>query len=211
MNSGSKTKTMVTAAMLVAVGSILSVFPKFNGIWPNGGSITFCSMLPIVMVSYLYGLKWGFMASGAFSIIQMMGDLRGIAGMDATTTFLVLLIDYVIAFSVLALGGIFRGKMGDPAKELSIGCVFAIFLRLAAHFVSGYLLYSDYAEWFFTQEGFTLGNSIFATLGNGTPLFLLYSFMYNASYLIPEMIITGTVAYIIGKQDFFRKLTEDRK
>lgn len=204
-----KTRILVTSAMLVAIGSILSVFPKFNGIWPNGGSITFCSMLPIVMVSYLYGLKWGFMASGTFSVIQILSDLRGIAGMDLFTTFRVILIDYVIAYVVLALGGIFRGKFNDPAKELSAGCVFAIFLRLVAHFVSGYLLYSSYAEWFFTQEGFTLGNNIFAALGNGTPLYLLYSFMYNASYLIPEMIITGIVAYIIGKQSFFTKMLED--
>ncbi len=204
-----QTRILVTSAMLVAIGSVLSVFPKFNGIWPNGGSITFCSMLPIVMVSYLYGLKWGFMASGAFSVIQLLSDLRGIAGMDLGTTFRVILIDYVIAFVVLAFGGIFRDRFGDPAKELSAGCVFAIFLRLIAHFTSGYLLYSSYAEWFFTQDGFTLGNRIFESLGNGTPLFLLYSFMYNASYLIPEMIITGVVAYIIGRQDFFRKMLED--
>lgn len=201
-----KTKILVSSAMMVAVASILSVWPKFNGMWPNGGSITVCSMLPIILVSYLYGTKWGLMASSAFALIQIMSDLRGIAGMDALTTFLVLLIDYYIAFAVLGFGGIFRGKLGSTAKELCRGSVFAIGLRFLSHFVSGYLLYSSYAEWFFTQEGFTLGNNIFASLGNGTPLFLLYSLMYNGSYLIPEMIITGIVAYIIGKQGLVDKL-----
>ena len=201
-----KTKTMVVCAMMVAMATILSIWPKFNGMWPNGGSITICSMLPIILVSYLYGFRWGFMASGAFALIQIMSDLRGIAGMDAMTTFLVILIDYIIAFLVLGFGGIFRGKLGSSAKELCRGSVFAIGLRFLSHFISGYLLYSSYAEWFFTQEGFTLGNSIFASLGNGTPLFVLYSFMYNGSYLIPEMIITGIVAYTLGKQGFIEKL-----
>jgi len=203
-----KTKTMVTCAMLIAIATVLSYWPKFEGMWPNGGSVTFCSMLPIVMISYLYGLKWGFMSSTVFAGIQILQGLKGIAGMDLVTTLLVILIDYVIAFVVLGIGGIFRGKMNNVAKELCVGSVFAIFLRLVAHFISGYLLYSSWAEWFFTQEGFTLGNSIFASLGNGTPLYMLYSFMYNASYLIPEMIITGVVAYIIGKQKFFTDLAK---
>ena len=82
----------------------------------------------------------------------------------------------------------------------------AIFLRFVSHFASGYLLYSSYAEWFFTQEGFTLGNNIFASLGDGTALYVLYSVMYNGSYLLPELVITSVVAYIIGKQKFFKDL-----
>ena len=50
-----KTKTLVTCGMLIALASILSIFPKIDGIWSNGGSITFCSMLPIIIISYLYG------------------------------------------------------------------------------------------------------------------------------------------------------------
>ncbi len=203
-----KTKVLTTSAMMIAMASILSIFPKFNGIWPNGGSITFCCMLPIILISYIYGTKQGLLAGLAFALIQILSDLRGIAGMDAFTTFMVILLDYIVAFTVLGFGGVFKGKLGNMSKELCAGSVFAIFLRLVAHFTSGYLLYSSYAEWFFTQEGFTLGNSIFASLGNGTPLYLLYSFMYNASYLIPEMIITGIVAFILGKQKFIQNLAK---
>lgn len=201
-----KTKVLATSAMMVALAAILSVFPKFNGIWPNGGSITVCSMLPIVLVSYLYGYKYGFMASGTFALIQIFSDLRGIAGMDITTTVLVILIDYVIAFLVLGFGGIFKGKFSNCSKELCLGSIFALTLRFISHFVSGCLLYSSYAEWFFTQDNFTLGNTIFSALGNGTPLYVLYSFMYNGSFMIPEIIITSVVAYILGKQDFIKKM-----
>lgn len=202
----SNTKILTTAAMMVALASILSVFPKFNGLWPNGGSITICCMLPIVLVSYLYGIKWGLMAGGAFAAIQLLSDLRAIAGADLMTTFLVILIDYVIAFVVLGFGGIFRNKFGDSAKELCLGSIFALSLRFCSHLVSGFLLFSSYAEWFFTQENFALGNSIYAALGNGTPLYLLYSVMYNGSYMIPEIILTAIAAYIIGKQKFIKDM-----
>lgn len=193
--------------MMLALATILSVFPKFGGLWPNGGSITVCSMLPIILVSYLYGIKQGLLTGLAYGVLQMMLGLRGIAGMDAFTTRGVIILDYLVAFTVLGFGGIFKGKLKSKAAELSLGSVFAIFLRLCAHFVSGFLLYSSYAEWFFTQEGFTLGNNIYASLGNGTALFLLYSLMYNASYLLPEMVITGIVAYIIGKRGILDRLS----
>lgn len=208
MQTQNRTKILVTSAMMVALASILSVFPKFNGLWPNGGSITICSMLPIIIVSYLYGFKWGFMSAAAFSLIQIMSDLRGIAGADAKTTVAVLLLDYVIAFLVLGFGGAFKGKFKNPAKELCLGSILAISLRFLSHFLSGFLLFGSYAEWFFTQEGFTLGNSIFASMGNGTPLYLLYSLMYNGSYLLPEIIITAIVAYIIGKQGLLERLAK---
>ncbi|MEG1049795.1 MAG: energy-coupled thiamine transporter ThiT [Oscillospiraceae bacterium] len=199
------TKILVTCAMMVALGGILSVFPTFKGLWPNGGSITLCSMLPVIIVSYLYGLKWGFMSSAVFAVIQIMSDLRGIAGTDAMTTFWVIFLDYGLAFIVLGLGGIFKGKFNDPAKELALGSIVAIGLRFLCHFTSGYLLFSDYAEWFFTQEGFAFGNSVYASLQNSKLLFVAYSVIYNASYLLPEIIMTAIAAYIIGKSGILKK------
>ena len=202
------TKILATSAMMVALSFMLSIFPKFSGLWPNGGSITVCSMLPIIMVSYIYGYKWGFLASTAFALLQLLTGLKGIAGMDLMTTFLVVLLDYIIAFVVLGFGGMFHGKFNNPAKELCLGSIVAIGLRFLSHFLSGYFLFSSYAEWFFTQEGFTLGNQIFESLGNGTALYIVYSLMYNGSYLIPEMVITGIVAYIIGKKGIIERLSK---
>lgn len=201
-----KTKVLTVSRMMLGLATILSIFPKFSGLWPNGGSITICCMLPIILVSYLYGVKQGLLTGLAFGILQIMLGLKGIAGMDLLSTLGVLFFDYIAAFTVLGFGGVFKGKFKNTATELCVGSVFAIFLRLVSHFISGYLLFSSYAEWFFTQEGFTLGNSIFASLGNGTPLFMLYSLMYNGSYLFPEMIITGVVAYILGKRGFIDRL-----
>lgn len=200
------TKILVSSAMMIALASILSVFPKINSFWPNGGSITICSMLPIVVVSYLYGLKWGFMSSAVFAVIQIMTDLRGIAGMDAMTTFLVIFIDYVVAFVVLGIGGIFKDKFNNPAKELAFGAILAVSLRFLCHIVSGAVLFGSYAEWFLTQEGFAFGNSVFASLQNTKLLVVAYSVIYNGSYLVPEILITAVGAYLIGRRGILGRI-----
>ena len=112
-----KTKTLVTCGMLIALASILSIFPKIDGIWPNGGSITFCSMLPIIIISYLYGLKWGFMSSFAFALIQLFTGIKGIASMDALTTFGN---TYRLYNSLYNFGHrrYFQSKFNNPAKNL---------------------------------------------------------------------------------------------
>lgn len=51
-------RRLVECAILVAVGTVLSLF-EFKGAWALGGGITFCSMLPLVMIAHRHGTKWG--------------------------------------------------------------------------------------------------------------------------------------------------------
>ncbi len=192
----SKTKILVESAMLVAIAVVLSIFPKFTFL-PNGGSITICSMLPIVLVSYRRGLKWGFLAAFVFAIIQTMTDFKGVAIVDIISAFWVIMLDYLIAYTVLGIGGIFKNKFKNPGKELAFGSLLAIGLRYLSHFISGVVLYGAWAEWFFGEMG-TFGQSIMTNV-SGLPLFMLYSFIYNGSYLIPEMILTFIVSLMLSK------------
>ena len=55
-----KTKRLTESAMLIAVAVVLElvgkmIFPPM----PFGGQLTLVSMLPIVLVSYRHGVKWG--------------------------------------------------------------------------------------------------------------------------------------------------------
>ncbi len=192
----SKTKIIVESAMLIAVAAVLSIFPKFTFL-PNGGSITICSMLPIVLISYRRGLKWGFLAAFVFALIQTMTNFIGVAIIDIISAFWVIMLDYFIAYTVLGIGGIFKGKLKNPAKELAFGSLLAIGLRFVSHFISGVVLYGAWAEWFFGEMG-SFGQTIIESV-SGLPLFMVYSFIYNGSYLIPEMIITFIVSLMLGK------------
>lgn len=92
MTSSFKTKRLVESALMIALSTILSFIILFR--LPFGGSITACCMLPVILVSYRYGVKWGFATAFAFSLIQ------GIQGIAEGT------------FSAAALGvenGVFNG------------------------------------------------------------------------------------------------------
>ncbi len=200
--SNTRTRKLVECALLLAIATMLSFFPKFEGIWANGGSITICSMLPIILVSYRYGLKWGLATGFCFSLMQMItgGGIYLPPGSVLIATA-GLLLDYILPYTLIGLGGIFRGKFGNkPAIELPAGTVFVMLLRYLCHVVSGYVLWKDlaYATTFLSTPGFGLGNNVVSKF-TGDTLCLLYSFIYNGSYMLPELIITTLGAVLISK------------
>jgi thiamine transporter len=93
---------------------------------------------------------------------------------------------------------VFRKKFG-ARKALCLGSIFAITLRYLAHIVSGAIFFGTWAEWFFTQEGFPAwGQAILNSL-SGDTLSLVYSIIYNGTYMIPEIIITAVVACFVTR------------
>lgn len=195
------TRKLVECALLLAIATVLSFFPKFEGIWANGGSITICSMLPIVLVSYRYGLKWGLATGFCFSIMQMITGGIFLPPGSIIIAVAGLLLDYILPYMLIGLGGIFRGKFGNkPIIELPLGTAFVMVLRYLCHVLSGYILWKDlaYATTFLSTPGFGLGNSVAANF-TGDTLCLLYSFIYNGSYMLPELIITTLGAMCIAK------------
>ena len=109
------------------------------------------------------------------------------------------LLDYLVAFTVLGIGGCFRNRIKNPGVSLMCGSIVALSARFAAHVLSGFILFSGWAEWFFTQEGFPAwGASLVASL-SPTMLGFVYSLVYNAMYMVPEIILTAIVALLLGK------------
>ena len=198
------TVSAIMIAFAVAISAICAAMPFLN--LPFGGGFTIASMLPIILVAYMYGTKWGILTAFTYSIMQMLLGfntvssffLPGDSQMLWWRAIIVCLIDYVIAYTVLGLGGIFRNKFSTK-KALVLGSVFAISLRYVAHIVSGAIFFGAWAEWFFTQEGFyAWGQSILDTF-SGNSLALVYSIIYNGTYMIPEIIITSIVAYFVTR------------
>jgi len=196
-----KLRVLVTCALLLAVSAVLAVYPKFKFL-PNGGSITFCSMLPIIVISYVYGLKQGLLSAFAFSLIQLITGFSG-SGLGPVAFVVELLFDYLVAFTVLGLGGLFRNG-NNPKRDLALGALVATFLRFLSHLISGIVVWGEYAGWFFENMG-AFGQSIMDKFDGGMLVFL-YSFIYNGSYMIPEIIITTIVAVLIAP--FVRNLRD---
>ena len=214
-----KTKRLTLSAMMLAIATVLSLLcvmiPFLNSLF--GGGYTFGSMLCIVIVSYMYGIRWGMFTSTIYALIQMMmghGTILALFTPDSDsymgsvlTALLICLIDYLLAYSALGLGGIFRNKIKRPASALCLGSIVALTLRYLCHIVSGYVFYGAWAEWFFSQEGIyqAYGERILAAF-SGQSLSLVYSAVYNGLYMIPEIITTAVLALIITRIPQIRKI-----
>lgn len=199
-----KTKELVTMAMLLAIAAVLSIFKPFE--LPYGGGITIASMTPIILIAFCYGTKKGILAGFIFSIIQMLfshGTISAafLPGEDQMVFYkavLMCILDYTLAFTVLGLGGVFKGRIKNDVTAIFSGALLASVLRYACHFLSGVILWGSYAEWFFSQEGFAFGANILSKY-SGIMLSVIYSLVYNGLFMVPEIIITSLVTPAVYK------------
>ena len=205
-----KTKRLTESAMMIAIAVVLelagrSILPPM----PFGGQLTLCAMLPIVLLSYRHGVKWGLTAGFCYSLVQMALGAGTVTAAfqpgyfgDGTMlgrAILMCLLDYVLAYSALGLGGCFRNLMKSKGAALAAGSVVALGARYVTHILSGYILFAGWAEWFFTQEGFPGWGASLVEAVSPQTLGWLYSIVYNGMYMIPEMLLTAVAALLIAK------------
>ncbi len=183
------TKILVEGALIVALATILSFIRVMKLPW--GGSVTLLSMLPITLFSVRRGLRAGMAASVLFSLIQFFqGITDGLFGWGLTPGMLIacILLDYLLAYSVLGLAGLFGKKTYSGAMT---GITLSVALRFLVHFLSGIIIWK----------------SVGALWGNfTTDNFYLYSFLYNGAYMLPELIFTLIGATVLLKAPPTRKL-----
>lgn len=172
----SKTSTLVECAIMIALGTVLSLVKVWE--MPLGGSITLLSMLPVCLISIRHGLKWGLASAFVYSLGQVALGFSSLMSWGLTPAMWVgtLLFDYIIAFTVLGLAGIFA-KKGTVGICLGVGL--AVFLRFVSHFISGVIIFDIWCP-----DGWNVA---------------LYSICYNGAYLLPEVIITMIAAPLVVK------------
>ena len=205
-----KTKRLTESAMLLSVAIVLELCSKmFIPELPFGGQVTLVSMLPVVLISYRHGGKWGLVSGVADAMIEMAIVAKTVTadfqlgyfgdGVMLLNALILCVLDYLVAFTVLGLGGIFRDRIENRGKALCCGAIVALGCRYLAHILSGYILFAGWAEWFFTQEGFPAwGASLVASLSPAA-LGLQYSIVYNGMYMIPEKVLTTIAAALIAR------------
>ena len=185
---GSNALKLTEAAIMLALGTVLSLIKLLD--LPYGGSVTVASMLPVIIIAYRHGIRFGLLIGFVFGVLQ---QLLGLNTLSYVTTWqsivAVILLDYIIAFMVLGLGGAFR-KMSSQAGALVLGSVFVCLLRYICHVISG--------------------ATVWAGLSIPTTAALAYSLGYNATYIVPETIVTAVMAYYVGSMLDFRSASITR-
>ena len=163
---------LVEGALLVALAQILSYLKLWE--LPQGGSVTI-GMLPI----FLYCVRWGFgpgmLASFAYALLQLLLDGAYAWGWQS------MIGDYILAFAVLGVAGLFARSKGGFFLGTVAGCV----ARFLVHWIVGATIWAEYMpEEFF---GMTMTSPWF------------YSVLYNGSYMVLDMILILVVGAIMLK------------
>ncbi len=192
--------------MGTAISLVCEFIPFLN--LPFGGTITIASLLPIVIIGYMYGPGWGFGSAFVFSLLQMLVGFKTVGALFTPTSdsymgigvaFGVILLDYICAFTSVGLSSLFR-NMKRPAAAIALGSVVGLLACYFFHFLSGTLFYGAWAEWFFTDtivKDFAVSKAIMNNF-SGTGLAAIYSAVYNGCYMIPEIVITTVVGAVVG-------------
>ena len=205
-----KTKRLTESAMLLAVAIVLELVSKmFIAEMPFGGQVTLVSMLPVVLISYRHGVKWGLVSGFTYALLEMALGAKTVAaafqpdyfgdGVMLLNALIMCVLDYLVAFTVLGLGGIFRNRIEKPGASLLAGAAFSLSARYVAHIASGYILFSGWAEWFFTQEGFPAWGAKLVETLSPNALGLTYSVVYNGFYMVPEIILTMFASVLLAR------------
>ena len=170
----SRTRTLVACALMIALGTVLANIKIYE--LPNGGAVTLFSALPFVLISFRYGVRWGLFTGFVNSLLQMLlgfyappaPGLLPLAGM--------ILLDYVLAFALLGLACVFAKPFRNRTVGVAVGTAAVCLIRFLCSFLSGVLIWGN--------------------LSDGLPAWT-YSLGYNASYMLPETVLTVVAAVLV--------------
>lgn len=179
---------LTLSGIMIAMATVLSLFTIFK--MPQGGAITPLSMLPIIIIGYLYGVRWGCFTGMVYGILQIFTGAT-FAGNTFWVTVGSIVLDYLLAFACLGFGGLFAKLIKSQTVSITLGALVACIGRFICHFISGALLFGAYAP-----EGQTI---------------FYYSLTYNAVYMLPELITTVIGAALLGGIFDFARLARKSK
>lgn len=165
-----KLVTMIEIAVMAGLSFILS-YVEFGALWAFGGSISLV-MVPIFVMAFRRGWQAGVLTGLLVGLISLMTGGYVVHPIQ-------LVLDYPLAYAVLGLGGIAVFRKPVTSGRIFAGLFIGTALRLVCHFLSGVVWFGSYAP-------------------EGTPV-AVYSFLYNLSYLLPEMLITLVVLVFLKK------------
>ena len=176
---GFDTKSIAYASICIAMSFALSyirIVPM-----PQGGSITPASLLPLMLYSYMFGVRKGVFAGVIYGILQAVQD----PWLLHPAQFL---LDYPIAFAAIGVAGMFRRVKAlnrIPQLSFALGAVVAGVLRFVSHVFSGVFAFSTWA-------------------GDQNPW--IYSLGYNSFVFVDIAIVVVVGALIFSSRTFMKEV-----
>ncbi len=140
------TKALAYGAVCIALSFALSYVKFFS--MPQGGSVTFASLLPLALYSFMFGTRRGVIVGVVYGLLQFVQSPQFYQPVQV-------LIDYPIAFATIGVAGIarkFTFLKSNLIAQFCTGTTIAILLRYLAHTLSGYFVFYSWAP---IDDGYT--------------------------------------------------------
>lgn len=166
------TKMIVEAGIMLALAVVLSRIKIYQS--PQGGSVTAGSMIPILLFAMRFGAGPGIIVGITFGVLKMMLGGYIFSPIQA-------ILEYPIAFGCLGLAGLTKWEDVLEQKyylKTVVSTALAIGGRFVCHLLAGVIFFYEYA-------------------GDMNPW--LYSMTYQASYLVPEFLVSAIILSLVWK------------
>jgi thiamine transporter len=164
------TKKITFTAMMIALALIFEIFSTFVLPLPQGGNVSVVA-IPLIILGYYYGLPTA-MVGGV-----IVGVSQGLFVPPFIVNPFQYLLDYVFPFAFMGMATVFV-KL-NPKQEnimLSLGILLSLTLRYISHVISGTLFFAEFA---------------------GDQIPIIYSLIYNITFIGPTLIITLILAPLV--------------
>lgn len=180
MNTRFTTRVIVEAGMMLALTVILGLIKPFS--LPFGGSVTAGSMIPILLLAMMRGPVVGIVVGTIYGVINYFLGGWFVSPLQWA-------LDYPLAFGGLGFAGFMwtlpirklLGKIGNYILPVA-AALLGVGMRFISHYFAGIWFWGEHAP-------------------EGTPVWL-YSLTYNASYLVPEIIISAVILVFLAPSLF---------
>lgn len=212
MNNKNLVKLILTAilvAVAIVLDVIISVIPGLNLSMPFGGKFFGISMIPLILIGLMFGLKYGLLGGFIYAIYNFSFDyliylsilketLESWTGTPWTFWHILGLImfDYIIPFMAFGLSGLFKKDNLETIKNIILAVFSVSFVRLLSSSMGGYLLWGSSIKYAAEGNENNIATKIFSFVNNNL---LIYSVIYNLIYILSTGIIV-TIILIISRR-----------
>ncbi len=208
-NETNNTRALVYGAVAVALAFALSYAKLFR--MPQGGSITFASVLPLMIYCMMFGTRRGVLVCLVYGTLQALQDPYILHPMQ-------FLLDYPLAYGLVGVSGFFYEKKlfkGNRIVNFIFGGIVAVSLRYACHVCSGVFAFADYFYWdselmstYATAAAYSLAynSSVFIDMAIAL---VCGAIMLSSKAFVKQMVASSSISTVEDADDDFDTNTED--
>lgn len=154
-------KLVARIGLAIALAFILDMLKIYT--LPNGGgSISLGSMIPILLISFIYGPSIGLFTGFLFGVLKLIIDPYILNPIQV-------LFDYPLPFMAVGIAGFFKNKY--------LGSTLGMLLRFSCHFISGVIFFGSYAPAGMSPIVYSLAVNGFAVGGELLICLVLLAFL----------------------------------